>query len=261
MTLFLHRFPQRGDVSVGAGLLAIAVGAVYGHYMLHLSLLTSILSSLSFFAYHALTVVVATVLYRISPLHPLYKYPGPFINKVTSLKLAHMVYTGKRHLVIPALHERYGVHVRTGPNTLSINSYSAIAPIYASSTAYPKSNAYTPGRMHGDGLFFIQGIEEHNARRRLWAPAFQPNVCVHYPFRKLKRHSLISCLVLRGGRFSSKGVFGTYSRASSGAAMVFPTEPSISPTRSSTGRTMSWEISHTVAPHPWFVFQLKIPEH
>ncbi|KAJ7431550.1 cytochrome P450 [Mycena galericulata] len=198
-TLFLHRFPQRGDFSVVLVALTFVAGTVYGRYLLHLSFLTSALSSLHFFVYHALTVVIATVLYRISPLHPLYKYPGPFINKVTSLKLAHMVYTGKRHIVIRALHERYGVHVRTGPNTLSINSYSAIAPIYASSTAYPKSNAYTPGRMHGDGLFFIQGIEEHNARRRIWAPAFQPRVLAGWKDLIEKRvWDLLACIQRRG---------------------------------------------------------------
>ncbi|KAJ7485014.1 cytochrome P450 [Mycena galericulata] len=53
--------------------------------------------------------------------------------------------------------------------------------------------------MHGDGLFFIQGIEEHNARRRLWAPAFMPNVVAGWKVLVEKRvWDLLRCIQRRG---------------------------------------------------------------
>ncbi|KAH9934382.1 cytochrome P450 [Fomitopsis serialis] len=113
-----------------------------------------------------------TVLYRISPFHPLAAFPGPLINKVTALKLAQVVWSGKRHLMLKNWHEQYGTFVRTGPSTLSINASSAVMPLYASPHSLDKSGAYRPGRFHSGGLFFIRDREDHNKRRRIWAPAF-----------------------------------------------------------------------------------------
>jgi hypothetical protein len=178
LTFLLHLNPLRGDHAAALFLFLASASATFAYVLLLLPVYGSIQFSLVGTTYIAGTVVISTVLYRLSPLHPLWGFPGPLINKITSLRLAQIVYSGKRHIIIPNLHKKYGTFVRTGPNTLSINSHTAIAPIYASSTAFPKSNAYTPGRMHGDSLFFMQGIEEHNTRRKIWAPAFSPSVYV-----------------------------------------------------------------------------------
>jgi hypothetical protein len=170
--------------------------ACFAHFSMLLSISESLQLSLWSSTYFVATIVWTTVLYRVSPLHPLWSFPGPMINKITSLRMAQVVYSGKRHIVVSDLHKKYGPFVRTGPNTLSINSYTAIAPIYASSTAFPKSKAYTPGRMHNDGLFFIQGIKEHNERRKIWAAAFSPSVYVQL---------LQNSLVMFNGSFSVSG--------------------------------------------------------
>lgn len=59
-------------------------------------------------------MIVLAVAYRLSPLHPLHKYPGPFVNKITSLVMLKMVSTGKRFEVIKGWHAKYGKFVRTG---------------------------------------------------------------------------------------------------------------------------------------------------
>ncbi|KAJ7679340.1 cytochrome P450 [Mycena polygramma] len=120
----------------------------------------------------ALALIAA---YRISPLHPLATYPGPVLCRITALQWAYVVSTGKRHLVTARLHEKYGVFVRIGPNTLSINSHEAIGPIYSSANCMNKSNSYRPGRVFDGGLFFIREKDIHDARRRIWAPAFSPS--------------------------------------------------------------------------------------
>ncbi|KAJ7102695.1 cytochrome P450 [Mycena epipterygia] len=123
----------------------------------------------------SLTPLALLATYRLSPLHPLARFPGPLLSRITKFRLAYMVYTGKRHLEIAKLHEQYGVFVRTGPNTLSINSHEAIKTIYAASNCMDKSTAYRPGRFFGGGLFFIRRRDIHADRRRIWANAFSPS--------------------------------------------------------------------------------------
>ncbi|KAJ6497914.1 cytochrome P450 [Mycena vulgaris] len=127
----------------------------------------------------SLTPLAVAVAYRLSPLHPLAEFPGPLINRITSFRLAYIVYTGKRHLEIAKLHDQYGVFVRTGPNTLSINSHEAFKPIYSGSNAMEKSSSYRMGRLHDGGLFFIRRKNVHDERRRIWAPAFSPSSLQH----------------------------------------------------------------------------------
>ncbi|THH00847.1 hypothetical protein EW026_g1718 [Hermanssonia centrifuga] len=93
-------------------------------------------------------------------------FPGPLLNKLTTLTLLHTVSTGKRHLIIEALHKKYGVFVRTGPNTLSINSLEAVGPIYSSAQCFNRSEGYRPGRFGDNSLFFIRDRQRHNIRRR-----------------------------------------------------------------------------------------------
>ncbi|KAI0028700.1 cytochrome P450 [Vararia minispora EC-137] len=122
--------------------------------------------------FHVLALAAATVAYRVSPLHPLARFPGPAIHRCTSLKNAWVTSTGRRHLYIDALHQQYGRIVRIGPDALSINDSTAVGPIYAAANAMDKNASYTFGGAKGKGLFFMKEREEHNFRRRMWAGAF-----------------------------------------------------------------------------------------
>lgn len=62
--------------------------------------LTIILGALSFY-------VVGVVVYRLT-LHPLAKYPGPFLAKITDIHLAYHAWRGDRHLQFYRCHEKYG---------------------------------------------------------------------------------------------------------------------------------------------------------
>lgn len=152
----------------------------------------SLITSTVFLALHLFFLIFATISYRLSSLHPLYKYPGPMLAKCTSLYLTYTVWIGKRHLIFHELHKRHGPFVRignifssavplvpwlmcliiTGPNTISINLHEAILPVYGTASAWNKTDAYHLGGLAGAGLFFIQDRDEHNARRKYWAPAF-----------------------------------------------------------------------------------------
>ncbi|KAJ4466294.1 cytochrome P450, partial [Lentinula aciculospora] len=151
----------------------------------------------------ALVALVMTVLFRLSPLHPLHSFPGPLLNRISSLPSAYTIYTGYRHLTINSYHEKYGDFVRTGPNTLSINSYAAVSAIYSSASAMDKSSAYDFGGMAGLGLFFTKEKKSHSQRRRQWARAFtKESVNSYQPVLMRRTMELMDCIMSRKDSFS-----------------------------------------------------------
>ena len=102
-------------------------------------------SAVSFSIFYT-TLLSSITLYRVSPFHPLYKYPGPFLAKVSKLWNVRVMMTGKNYLVIKQLHAKYGPYVRIGklyllysnslslydelgPNELSITDVNAISSV------------------------------------------------------------------------------------------------------------------------------------
>ena len=67
---------------------------------------------------HTLTYLAAllasTAVYRLSPWHPLARYPGPLGCKLSKLWMGAVCVPGFQHKYIQALHERYGDVVRIG---------------------------------------------------------------------------------------------------------------------------------------------------
>ena len=60
------------------------------------------------------SLFTSIALYRVSPWHPLAKYPGPLICKLTQFHLATLSLRGKQHIYFAKLHEKYGDIVRVG---------------------------------------------------------------------------------------------------------------------------------------------------
>ena len=108
----LHRYTLRGDL--------ILVGHALGFTALYLVLGASALSrialktSVEICAIYTTTLILITLVYRLSPWHPLTPYPGPLLAKTTSLWLTYISSTGKRYLILDALHARYGPFLRIG---------------------------------------------------------------------------------------------------------------------------------------------------
>ena len=70
--------------------------------------------SLAFTTYIG-ALILFTLAYRLSPFHPLAKYPGPVIAKTSKWWAAYMSATGDSHRYYKHLHDRYGDVVRIGP--------------------------------------------------------------------------------------------------------------------------------------------------
>ena len=98
------------------------------------------------FVTYGSAVTSFTLIYRLSPFHPLAKYPGPAIAKTSKLWAAYLSAKGDIHRTFKSLHDRYGDVVRVGrshstpsmssrsasfvgPNELSIRDSSLIHPV------------------------------------------------------------------------------------------------------------------------------------
>lgn len=66
------------------------------------------------------TIILSCILlYRASPFHPLAKYPGPFLHRLSKWRMAYILYTRKENLGVDityyqSLHKKYGVSVFFG---------------------------------------------------------------------------------------------------------------------------------------------------
>lgn len=120
------------------------------------------------FAY--LTVLT---IYRLT-LHPLAKYPGPFLAKITDWYSVYHAWKGDRHLEFWRCHERYGPVVRFGPNSLSINSNTALKTIYGHRANVKKSQFYSVFPPTKDTFNTHSSIDKasHARKRRVLSHAF-----------------------------------------------------------------------------------------
>ncbi|OAP64649.1 hypothetical protein AYL99_00621 [Fonsecaea erecta] len=89
-----------------------------------------------------LTALVLRCLYRISPLHPLSRVPGPLLPRISSLWLTYHAWVGDEATVVEALHQKYGPIVRNGPNSVDISDGAALATIYTERGGFVKPAFY-----------------------------------------------------------------------------------------------------------------------
>lgn len=66
------------------------------------------------FAIYVGTLVTSVVAYRLGPYHPLAKYPGPVLGKLSKLWMSYICTTGRQHIYYRELHDKYGDIVRIG---------------------------------------------------------------------------------------------------------------------------------------------------
>lgn len=100
-------------------------------------------------------------------LHPLAKYPGPFLGRITPLYDLYHAYIGDKHLLLYHLHRKYGRVVRFTPNTISINDPTALKVIYGHNANAQKSEFYRCFRAAPTAISTLLATEKaHHARKR-----------------------------------------------------------------------------------------------
>lgn len=120
-----------------------------------------------------LATVAAYVFYQLY-LHPLAKYPGPLLGKLTQWYDVYHAYVGDKHILFHHLHAKYGTVVRFSPNSLSINDPIALKAIYSHGANVQKSVFYKCFRAAPTAISTLLATEKgHHARkRRIMGQAF-----------------------------------------------------------------------------------------
>ncbi|EIT81913.1 putative benzoate 4-monooxygenase cytochrome P450 [Aspergillus flavus] len=139
-----------------------------------MTLLQNIVSETPLAAGSALltAIVVAYVIYQ-RYLHPLAKYPGPFLASITDLWQVHQFLSLQQPYNLTALHERYGPIVRYGPDKLSITHESAVPTIYQKSAkSMPKTEFYDAYGAAHPNVFGMRDEVMHSVRRRHMSHSF-----------------------------------------------------------------------------------------
>ncbi|KAF2233206.1 putative cytochrome P450 monooxygenase [Viridothelium virens] len=85
---------------------------------------------------------VALFVYRLA-IHPLARYPGPVLGRVTDWYSVYHAVKGDRYQDLHRLHSIYGNVVRFGPNRISIADPEALKPIYGINANTQKSQFYS----------------------------------------------------------------------------------------------------------------------
>lgn len=117
--------------------------------------------------------ITTIIIYRLT-LHPLAKYPGPPLAKITDIYLAYYAYKGSRHLAFQRAHEKYGLYVRMGPNFLSINTATGLKTIYGFRANVKKADFYTAFPASKATVNVHSSIDkmQHARKRRVMSHAF-----------------------------------------------------------------------------------------
>lgn len=137
------------------------------------------------------SLVSFTLAYRLSPLHPLAKYPGPVVAKTTKWWAAYLGGKGDLHRYCKYLHDRYGDVVRIGPNALSIRDPSLLQTILGQG-GLPKG-PYWENRP--PSLVAQRDPVKHMHQRKPWNRAFSSAAIKEYEIIAAKRtRQLLGCL-------------------------------------------------------------------
>ncbi|KAL0579555.1 hypothetical protein V5O48_002435 [Marasmius crinis-equi] len=135
----------------------------------------------SFVGYYAV-IFLCTILYRLSPWHPLARYPGPWICKLTKFRVALEGGKGRLYLYTRDLHEKYGDVVRIGPNELSFRNADAINPIFGKNgiAKGPFWDGRLPETLKVYPIVAIRDLKDHHHRRTTWSKGFSSNALKEY---------------------------------------------------------------------------------
>ena len=107
-------------------------------------------------------------------LHPLAKYPGPLLGRITRLYDLYHAYVGDKHILLYQLHQKYGTIVRFTPNSLSINDPAALRAIYAHGANVQKGVFYKCFRVAPNAISTLLATDkaQHARKRRVMGQAF-----------------------------------------------------------------------------------------
>ena len=119
-----HRWFNQYEPSVSCCLLFVLVVPALLATFLTDHALSSKMTFSATYAVFFMTLFTSIVGYRLSPFHPLARYPGPIVCKVSQLWTVVINSSGKAHHYRKLLHDQYGPIVRIGMS-LHVSCYGS----------------------------------------------------------------------------------------------------------------------------------------
>ncbi|KJZ79629.1 hypothetical protein HIM_01098 [Hirsutella minnesotensis 3608] len=111
---------------------------------------------------------LATLIHRLTT-HPLAKYPGPFLAKISGAHGGFHAIGKRPHINIYRNFQKYGPIYRAGPDRLLFNSLDAVKDIY-NNPRVTKAMAYRHSRwLDRPNVFDTQDRNEHRRKRKVIA--------------------------------------------------------------------------------------------
>ncbi|KAH7109592.1 putative cytochrome P450 [Dendryphion nanum] len=118
-----------------------------------------------------LRLALAVCVYR-AHFHPLAKYPGLLLAKVTNLYLAYHAWRDDIHINLWKCHEKYGNYVQYALNRISFYCADAIRDIYGMRSNLKKLTTYNVLVYKALNTLTLQDKTEHARRRRVMSQGF-----------------------------------------------------------------------------------------
>ncbi|KAI0023770.1 cytochrome P450 [Xylariomycetidae sp. FL0641] len=102
-------------------------------------------------------------------LHPLRKYPGPFIARFTDGYAGYHAIRKRGHRAMYDNHQKYGPVFRSGPNRLVFNTSGSVRDIYLNKDIN-KAGIYRVTQFHANkNIFGTLDRERHRSKRKVYA--------------------------------------------------------------------------------------------
>lgn len=111
-------------------------------------------------------LVGAFASYRVL-LHPLRRYPGPILAKLTAWYAGYHAIKCDLHLEVAENHKNYGTVVRLAPNRLVFNTVTALRDIYQNEHVLKSYTYQSTAKDYRANLLTDRDPKSHSARRRL----------------------------------------------------------------------------------------------
>lgn len=213
------------DKFIPVGILLILIPSLLVPVVhIHLSNHSLPLATITTFTSYYTLILLYVAIYRLSPFHPLAKYPGPIVNKLSKFVMSYRVTTGRQHLYIRELHRIYGDIVRTGPNELSVNRADCIEPVLG-------ANGLIKGPWWYNRVSTAPALIEqrdpilHKARRKTWDRGLSTASVKNYDEIVLKKgRELVEQFEIRVGKEIDLAMWMGYFAYDFMGAMAFGTD-------------------------------------
>lgn len=126
-------------------------------------------------------LLCSITVYRLF-FNPFNSFPGPYLARLTKFDMVFHIFKHDSHHQLRRLHKKFGKYVRIGPNDISIADPDAVYVVHGSHTICRKAPWYD-GDYPYYSLQSTRNRQDHDLRRRVWAPAFSDKALRGYEGR------------------------------------------------------------------------------